>query len=274
MTALEGPVSCTGMEYPMLTCIGGPRDTLSLYSVQVHETGHMWFPMQVGSDERRYAWQDEGLTRFNQAQGMQAYFKGYDRERISRDAYLALARTDSEVPLMRHGDQYPFGTPAYSIATYDKMATNLVALRALLGDETFVSSYRTYGLRWLHKHPTPYDFFNNFNTLAGRDLSWFWRTWWYETWTLDQAIGSVSVAGDTLRVTIDDRGLATMPVRLAVTRADGHVERIVVPVDVWLAGTRHHTVRILNAATITAVEIDPEQVFPDIDRSNNRWTKP
>ena len=97
MTALEGPVSCTGMEYPMLTCIGGPRDTLSLYSVQVHETGHMWFPMQVGSDERRYAWQDEGLTRFNQAQGMQAFFKGYDRERISRENYLDLARTDGEV---------------------------------------------------------------------------------------------------------------------------------------------------------------------------------
>lgn len=274
MTALEGPVSCTGMEYPMLTCIGGPRDTLSLFSVQVHETGHMWFPMQVGSDERRFAWQDEGLTRFNQAQGMHWYFNGYDREKISRDAYLALARTDSEVPLMRHGDQYPFGTPAYTIATYDKMATNLVALRAMLGDDTFITSYRTYGLRWLQKHPTQYDFFNSFNSLAGRDLSWFWRTWWYETWTLDQAIGSVSVLADTLRVTIDDRGLAMMPVRLAITRADGRVERLIVPVDVWLTGTRHHTVAIPGAATITAIEIDPEQAFPDIDRSNNRWTKP
>ena len=204
MTALEGPVSCTGMEYPMLTCIGGPRDTLSLYSVQVHETGHMWFPMQVGSDERRFAWQDEGLTRFNQAQGMQAFFKGFDRERISRDAYLALARTDSEVPLMRHGDQYPYGTPAYSMATYDKMATNMVALRALLGDEAFLSSYRTYGLRWLYKHPTQYDFFNSFNSLGGQDLSWFWRTWWYETWTLDQAIGSVTSAAD--KTDRDDRG--------------------------------------------------------------------
>jgi Peptidase family M1 domain len=275
MSALEGPVSCTGMEYPMLTCIGGPRDTLSLFSVQVHETGHMWFPMQVGSDERRYAWQDEGLTRFNQAQGMQWYFKGYDRERISRNAYLALAGTDSEVALMRHGDQYPFGTPAYSVASYDKMATNMVALRALLGDETFLSSYRTYGLRWLQKHPTQYDFFNTFSALAGRDLSWFWRTWWYETWTLDQAIGSVSrsTAGDTLRVTIEDRGLAMMPVRLAVTRADGRVERIVVPVDVWLSGARRQIVTLLDAATITAVEIDPEQVFPDADRSNNRWAK-
>lgn len=272
MTALEGPASCTGMEYPMLTCIGGPRDTLSLYSVQIHETAHMWFPMQVGSDERRFAWQDEGLTRFNQAQGMQAYFKGYDRERISRNAYLALAQTDSELPLMRHGDQYPSGTAAYGVASYDKMATNLVALRALLGDEAFLTSYRTYGLRWLYKHPTQYDFFNSFNSLSGKDLSWFWRTWWYETWTLDQAIGSVSTnpAGQMI-VTIEDRGLAPMPVRLAVTRADGTVERFIVPVSVWLAGATRHVVAFDNAATITAIEIDPEQLFPDVDRSNNRW---
>ena len=273
MTALDGPVSCTGMEYPMLTCIGGPRDTLALYSVQVHETAHMWFPRMVGSDERRYAWQDEGLTRFNQAQGMQAYFKGYDRERISRDAYLALARTDGEVPLMRHGDLYPFDSPAYGIATYDKMATNLVALRALMGDSDFLAAYRYYGRTWRGKHPTPYDFFNSFNSAAGRDLSWFWRTWWYETWTLDQAVAAVDTAQGKLAVTIEDRGLAFMPVRLAVTRADGRVERQVVPVDVWLSGARRHTVYLDTPATITAIEIDPEAVFPDIDRTNNRWVR-
>jgi hypothetical protein len=274
MTALEGPVSCTGMEYPMLTCIGGPRDTLSLYSVQVHETGHMWFPMQVGSDERRFGWQDEGLTRFNQAQGMHAFFNGYDREAISRNAYLAFARTDSEVPLMRHGDQYPYGTPAYEIATYDKMATNMVALRALLGTDSFQSSYRTYGLRWLERHPTQYDFFNTFDSLSGQDLSWFWRTWWYETWTLDQAIAGTVTVGDRLDVTIEDRGTAPMPVRLAITRTDGHVERQDIPVSVWLAGARRYTVSINSAATVRSVEIDPENAFPDIDRSNNRWTKP
>ena len=273
MTALDGPVSCTGMEYPMLTCIGGPRDTLSLYSVLIHETAHMWFPMQVGSDERRYAWQDEGLTRFNQAQGMQAYFKGYDRERISRNAYLAIARTDDEVPLMRHGDLYPPTTAAYGIATYDKMATNLVALRALIGDEAFIQSYRTYGLRWLYKHPTQYDFFYNFNSLAAQDLSWFWRTWWYETWTLDQAIAGVEIVGDKLAVTIEDRGLAIMPVRLAITRADGKIERQVIPVSVWLSGARRHVVSLDNAATVTAVEIDPEETFPDINRTNGVWRK-
>ena len=90
MTALDGVVSCSGMEYPMLTCIGGQRDTLGLYSVTVHEFAHMWFPMQVGSDEKRHAWQDEGLTRFNQAQAMRSFFGGYDLERIVRDTTSAL----------------------------------------------------------------------------------------------------------------------------------------------------------------------------------------
>lgn len=274
MTALDGPVSCSGMEYPMLTCIGGPRDTLLLYSVQIHETAHMWFPMQVGSNERRYAWQDEGLTRFNQAQGMQAFFRGFDREKQARDSYLSIAGSDEEQPLMTHGDLYASTTNAYQIATYDKMAINMIALRGLLGDTVFQSAYRTYGLRWQYRHPTPYDFFNTFNTMSGQDLSWFWRTWWYETWTLDQAIASATVVGDKLVVVVEDRGRAPMPVRLAVTRSDGRVERLVIPVSVWLGGARSTTISVDAPSTVASIEIDPEQAFPDVDRRNNRWSRP
>ena len=35
-----------------------------LYNVVTHEIGHMWYPMVVGSDERRYAWMDEGFNTF------------------------------------------------------------------------------------------------------------------------------------------------------------------------------------------------------------------
>jgi aminopeptidase N len=199
------------MEYPMITCIGGRRDTLSLYSVVVHELAHMWFPMQVGSDEKRYAWQDEGLTRFNQAQGMREFFRGYDREAVSRDNYLALARAGGEVELMRHGDLYPLESPAYAIASYDKMATNLVSLRGLVGDRRFREAYREYGNRWRNRHPSPWDFWNTFNDVLGVDLSWFWRTWWFETWTMDQAVTSVQIAADSTTITIEDRGLAPMP---------------------------------------------------------------
>ena len=144
MSAIDGVTSCGGMEYPMLTCIGGRRDTLSLYSVTVHEIAHMWFPMQVGSDEKRYAWQDEGLTRFNQAQAMREFFNGYDLlgQGGVRGGYLGLARSGDEVELMRHGDLYPTGTAAYGIASYSKMALNLHALR---GCWAIRSSWRRTG---------------------------------------------------------------------------------------------------------------------------------
>jgi hypothetical protein len=277
MTAVDGVTSCGGMEYPMMTCIGGPRDTLGLYSVTVHEIAHMWFPMQVGSDEKRYSWQDEGLTRFNQMQAMQEFFAPYDRERPSRENYLDLARQGSasevgsvgEVELMRHGDRYPIGTPAFGIASYDKMATNLVSLRAILGDSLFLRAYREYGQRWLDKHPRPFDLWNTFNDVSGRDLSWFWRAWFFETWTLDQALVSARRTGSEVEIVIEDRGLAPMPVRLAITRSGGVVERIEVPVDVWLSGVRRHVLRVPDAPAIERVAIDPDERFPDVDRSNN-----
>ena len=273
MTAVDGVVSCSGMEYPMMTCIGGPRDTLRLYSVTVHEIAHMWFPMQVGSDERRYAWQDEGLTRFNQAQAMREFFRGYDLEGIARDQYLDLARDGGEVELMRHGDQYPHGTAAYGIASYAKMATNMAALRALVGDERFLRAYREYGRRWINKHPQPYDLWNTFEDVTGEDLDWFWRTWWYETWTLDQAVGAVSADGDSVSIVVEDRGLAPMPARLTITREGGAVERVEVPVERWLAGARRHTVRVAPSPAVARVEIDAERRFPDADRANNVWVR-
>ncbi len=78
--------------------------------------------------------------------------------------------------------------------------------------------------------------------------------------------------GQTVMITIEDRGLAPMPVRLAVTRGD-KVERIDIPVDVWLKGAKQYTLSLPAVPAITAVEIDPDKVFPDVDRSNNRWVK-
>lgn len=272
MTAVDGVVSCSGMEYPMMTCVGGQRDTTSLYSVIVHETAHMWFPMQVASDEKRHAWLDEGLTRFNQNQAMRDFFD-IDRDSAVRENYLDLARADGEVELMRHADRYPVGTPAFGVASYDKMATLLVTLRGLLGEETFMRAYREYAHRWMYRHPTPYDLFNTFEETAGRDLDWFWTPWFYETWTLDQAIASVTEQGDRTAITIRDEGLAPMPVRLAITREGGTIEHIEVPVDVWLNGARTHTITVPASPRITGVEIDPDAVFPDIDRADNSWRR-
>ena len=79
-------------------------------------------------------------------------------------------------------------------------ATVLVALREVLGRDTFEKAFREYGRRWLGKHPTPWDFWNTFDDVTGQDLSWFWKEWFYETWKLDQALDTVRVEGDSAAI--------------------------------------------------------------------------
>jgi hypothetical protein len=152
------------------------------------------------------------------------------------------------------------------------MATVLAALRALVGEEAFLRAYRAYGIRWLTKHPQPQDLWNTFEDVTGRDLDWFWRTWFHETWVLDQAVASVTPAGDSVEIVIEDRGTAPMPSRLTITRAGGATERVEVPVEVWLRGARRHALRVAGSPAVTRVEIDAEMAFPDSDRKNQAWT--
>jgi aminopeptidase N len=266
------------MEYPMATIMQPWADTLSLAGDLMHETGHMWFPMQVGSNETRHPWMDEGLTQFDVAQAMRPLYgepreggRPNDSEPGQRALYLEAAGAGHEASLMRHGDRFP--RDLYFIMYYDKTAQVLAALRAILGESTFHRALREYGRRWVDKHPTPFDFFNTFDEVAGRDLSWFWRTWFYEPWSLDQALGPVTADGDSLAITVEDRGLAPMPVRLAVTRADGSVQRLELPVEIWLSGARRHVVQVARQPEVERIEIDPEGAFPDLDRGNQVWIR-
>jgi hypothetical protein len=272
MTVVDGPTSCGGMEFPMMTCIGGQWDTLSFYEVVTHEIGHMWFPMMVGSDEKRFAWMDEGFTQYDQSQAMDDFFKGYDDEAENRQPYINLAVAGAEVELMRHGDRYP-NYNAYGTASYYKTASVLVALRGVLGREMFHRAFTEYGRRWMYKHPTPWDFFDTIEDVSGRDLSWFWRTWFFETWKLDQAIDTVTTVGDSLDVTVSNRGKAMMPVHLVVSRTDGKTDSLDVPVSVWFDGSKKTTVKVAKEPTIKIIEIDPARDFPDVDRSNGTWPR-
>ncbi|MDE3153037.1 MAG: M1 family metallopeptidase, partial [Gemmatimonadota bacterium] len=277
MTSMEGVLDGGGMEYPMMTLMQPWADTLSLAGDLMHETGHMWFPMQVGSSETRYPWMDEGFTQFDVAQGMRRLYgeprtggRPNDSEAGQRALYLASVRAGGDAPLMLPGDEYP--QDLYFVMYYDKTAQALAALRAVLGPETFHTAFVEYGRRWIGKHPYPYDFFNTISNVAGRDLSWFWQTWFYQAWPLNQAVDSVAVEGDSVAVTVVDRGLAPMPVPLAVTRADGSVQRLEIPVSAWLSGGRRAMVRVGGEPRVVKVQIDPDGDFPYLDRSGLTWT--
>jgi len=277
MTSMEGVLRGGGMEYPMVTIMQPWADTLKLAGDLMHEVGHMWIPMEVGTNEKRFVWMDEGLTQFNTAQGMRRIYgpgprphgRPNDSETGQRATYRRVARQGFEVPLMRHGDRIP--ASLYFDLPYDKAAQVLAALRALVGPDAFHTAYRAFIDRWWGKHPQPYDFFNTFSDVTGRDLAWFWHAWFYTTGTLDQAIASVNVESDSTHVAIESRGRIPMPASVAVSRADGSTETHVLPVDVWLDGASSDTLILPTSPPIQRIEIDPDAQFPDVDRSNQVW---
>jgi hypothetical protein len=269
MTAIEGPIG-GGMEYPMITLIGSPSSAEALFGVTYHEISHMWFPMVVGTNEKAYAWLDEGTTTFNETEGRDDFYPETNAWAQSEHYYYRFA-SSVRTPSMRHADRYPVDGPARYVASYDKPGVMLHALRGILGEDTFFEAYREFARRWAYKHPTPYDFFNTFEDVAGRELDWFWRGAFYESWTLDHAVQSVDQGEDGVVVTVADRGLLPMPVLLTATYADGRTVTKRVGVDAWLDGKRTVTVQ-LAAGEVTRVVLDPDQVLPDLDRANNTWT--
>jgi hypothetical protein len=274
MTAVEGGgIRGGGMEYPMMTLIGdyvGRSDT-SLYSVTAHELAHMWVPMLIANDEKRHGWIDEGTTSFNDANAQREFYPGSRASQSDRDRYLGRARTGSEGEMMRRTEYHYPGHGG--VASYSKPATVLWTLRALVGDDRFLPAYRKFLADWRFKHPQPWDLFNSFSTSLGEDLDWFWRTWYFETWTLDQAIDDVR-DGDTPTVVIRDVGLAPLPARVVIWLADGSILVREVPVDHWLDGHRTAEIALPSGSAIDRVAIDPDEQFPDADRSNNVWTRP
>jgi len=275
-TAVEGDgIMGGGMEFPMLTLIGGfdGGSTADMYGVVSHELAHEWVPMIINTDERRYAWMDEGTTTFNEEQASRDMFPGTGSDSADFDGYLSFARTGDEGEMMRWSD-FQYGGMQLGVASYAKPASVLEALRTLLGADAFNRGYQTYLRAWRFKHPLPWDFFNAFNTAAGQDLSWFWRSWYYETWTLDQSIGGVTVTPRGTEIVVRDLGDVPMPARLTITLANGETLKREVPVGTWLAGRREATITVPRGRTVTRVEIDAEKGFPDVDRKNNVWVKP
>ncbi|MCA8963690.1 MAG: M1 family peptidase, partial [Planctomycetes bacterium] len=263
MTACEGIIG-GGMEFPMMTIIGGrnPAGTIA------HELIHMWFPMIVGSNEKRYAWQDEGFTSFWTTLCRGDFTR---RENGPRGDILSAANTiarGGDVVCMRHGDTY--GTDNFGFASYSKTAAILHQTRAMLGDEVFFAAFRRYVADWAYKHPQPYDFFRSFGKSAGMDLEPYFRTWFFEAWQLDQAVQSVQPTGSGTLVTIEDRGRAWHPSVVEATYADGKTERKNIAMDWW----RTHTIaRLQFGKDVVKVVIDPDVGTIDVNRKNNTWEK-
>jgi hypothetical protein len=102
---------------------------------------------------------------------------------------------------------------------------------------------------------------------------WFWHSWYYEIWTLDQAVEGVEDVPGGARITIADHGYLPMPAYVTVTYGDGTIEDREVPVGHWLTGQARATVTVTSDQPVVKVAIDAAGTLPDVDRDNNVWER-
>lgn len=284
-TNVHGPTG--SMEYPMLCFCGTGASVRDLTAVTLHEMAHQWFPMIVGSNETAHAWMDEGFADFLKVYGWRTSYpnepfaaRGQAVDHWTRmasswalaDSWTAAATRGRDEPPMIHPDRARSGWSQYT-----KPQAALYLLRHHVLDDTtrFDVAFREYVRRWAFRHPTPADFFRTMEDALGEDLSWFWRGVFYRTDIVDLAVDSVVARPDTTgrritRIHLASRGGLPMPVVLRLTFADSTAQLVRLPVEIWYRGDRYVYAREFPVE-VSRVQIDPEEVLPDVRRENNVW---
>jgi hypothetical protein len=260
-----------GMEYPgIIFCLSNLKNG-SLWGDITHEIGHNWFPMIVGSNERKYMWMDEGFNTF---------INEYSTEKFNNGEYFnSKRRAANGIAGMMIRAKDPLMVAPEAINDYgqyyNKTALGLDMLRnVVLGPDRFDYAFNEYIKHWAFKHPLPYDFFRAMNDAAGEDLNWFFQPWFFTTWKLDQAVQSVKYVKDDpangALITLVNKQKMAMPVDLKVVQANGKTEIIHLPVNIWQRGGVW-TFVYPSTTAIQSLEIDPDHQMPDVDRKNNVW---
>ncbi|MDB5024034.1 MAG: family metallopeptidase [Mucilaginibacter sp.] len=270
-----------GMEYPGIVFDGITDKGKELYWVTAHEIGHNWFPMIVGSNERRYAFMDEGFNTFIDIYASDAFNNGeYAPKRDGEYAPGGGNPADEIVATIIDPDAPTIMTAADAVAEkyrhpieYFKPAFGLVLLREqILGADRFDYAFRNYIHKWAFKHPQPDDFFRSMDNGAGEDLSWFWKGWFYNNLKLDlELVGAEYVDNDPkkgLQVSVVNLEAMAMPFTVEVKLKDGSKQRMQIPVEAWLQN-KMVTFTVPTTQEVSKVTVDPDSALPDVNRGNN-----
>jgi hypothetical protein len=248
--------------------------------------------MLVGSNERRYAWMDEGFNTYINifAADARSAARGTPPRYPTETSVLTQR---SFVPLMAGGDRGGMDV------AYDKTGAALLVLRdQIVGRAVLDRAFRVYVQRWAYKHPMPADFFRTVEDVSGMDLSWFWRGYFYTNDVMDVAIDTMfamrepdAVPGTGMVTTVIRLRRTSpipFPVSLRVKFADGSTRDVHLSVDNL---GRPRTVVTLEAATpAVGARLWPAQGqsasaiagghrpppiplgdVPDADPSNDTW---
>ena len=259
-----------GMEFPMMVNDGSTPKMSRTISLTSHEIAHTYFPFFMGTNERKYAWMDEGWAVMLPFDFVFTEAPDLDRKAIVTTEYASLAGKELDLPTMIPSVAYggQIYRPSYRGASYTKAGMAYQMLRDLLGEELFKKALHTYMDRWNGKHPIPYDFFFTFNDVVGENLNWFWNPWFFEPGYPDLAIGEIVQNNEIMSVKIDRLGNVPVPVSLKIIYSDDSENSIEKKADIWKDGKTSINLDLEKGKIFKRLELGNKYI-PDIDQKNN-----
>ena len=254
----------SGMEFPMMCNNVSCEPWHESASLAYHEIAHTYFPFFVGTNERKYAWMDEGWANLFPYFFLNEHSPDFDYIATRKSRYFGVAGSEIEVPIMTLGDILTIRAP-YRQASYNKSFFAYYYLYDFLGAELFLECLKTYMNAWAGKHPMPYDFYNSFSNSSGKDLDWYWQNWFFERNHADLGIDFT----DDGKFRVYNKGRLFLPVDLTVVLKNGETIQFSFPADIW-KNSLELMIPVENW-DIESIELGNDKII-DVNLSNNKWS--
>lgn len=257
------------MEYPMMVNDVPVNGAVGSFSLTAHEIFHTMFPFYMGINETKYGWMDEGWATLGEWLLTPMYLPN-EIDSFAMEAYQNVAGKEIDLPIMTLTTQlqgmYYENETSFSINSYPKPALGYLYVKDMLGDELFFKALHHYIKTWNGKHPVPYDFFNCMNEGSGKNLNWFWKTWFFDMGYPDLAIAEVKAR----QIIITSKGSKPVPIDITVYFEDGSKEKMHQSIAVWEKGNKTVSLSVKSSKKIKQVELG-SFYNADVDKSNNSW---
>lgn len=254
-----------GMEFPMMVNDTKNDSYASDVYLTSHEISHTYFPFYMGTNERKYAWMDEGWAVYLPQDFQTRNSTDLDSRERNVNRYLDYSGSLLDVPLMVQS--YQLKSPSYRVAAYQKSACIYDILKDILGKDLFVKCLQEYIKRWNGKHPTPYDFFNTFKNVSGENLDWFFKPWYFEFGYPDLAITDVKTENGIWKIVVEKIGNYPVPIYMTIkTDNDENIE-IYESAKAWY-GVNKITFEKKAEGNIKSIELGNKYI-PDANTKNN-----